>query len=551
MTSQVFYRKWRPQTLAEVAGQEHVTRTLLNALGTGRVAHAYLFCGPRGTGKTSTGRILAKAVNCMMNGKGEPCNSCDICRSVTEGRALDLIEIDAASNRGIDDIRELRERVRLAPNVARYKVYIIDEAHMLTPDASNALLKTLEEPPPHAIFILATTEPHKLLTTILSRCQRFDFRRLSHEAVVSKLAHICENEGISIERKGLSLIAKSVSGSLRDAENLLQQLLVYYGDTIDLHQVEEMLGVTSDFRVKELVQHMANRDVAGGLATINSVVDDGMDLVQYNRGLVEYLRSMLLASTGAEASLDLGAEDTAEVRRLAEGVPVSHILRALRLFGQIDFRSRDYSPLPLEMALVESMMTEEASGEPPKAPVRRGDSTAPRPRVAAIEEPAPAGKPEAPPETPVRPLEAPPATHEALAPAEPSAEPLDPELARIRAEWADFIDSLRGVGSSGNLDAYLRDACEPAEIEGDTLVVAFYYSFHKERVDDVKYRRMVEQRLAERLGKAMKIRCILRPHKKAVAKQKAIDNPVVRAAIEMGGRVTSVEEYPEATGGQE
>jgi len=551
MTSQVFYRKWRPQTLAEVAGQEHVTRTLLNALGTGRVAHAYLFCGPRGTGKTSTGRILAKAVNCMMNGKGEPCNSCDICRSVTEGRALDLIEIDAASNRGIDDIRELRERVRLAPNVARYKVYIIDEAHMLTPDASNALLKTLEEPPPHAIFILATTEPHKLLTTILSRCQRFDFRRLSHEAVVSKLAHICENEGISIERKGLSLIAKSVSGSLRDAENLLQQLLVYYGDTIDLHQVEEMLGVTSDFRVKELVQHMANRDVAGGLATINSVVDDGMDLVQYNRGLVEYLRSMLLASTGAEASLDLGAEDTAEVRRLAEGVPVSHILRALRLFGQIDFRSRDYSPLPLEMALVESMMTEEAGGEPPKAPVRRGDSTAPRPRVAAIEEPAPAGKPEAPPETPVRPLEAPPATHEALAPAEPSAEPLDPELARIRAEWADFIDSLRGVGSSGNLDAYLRDACEPAEIEGDTLVVAFYYSFHKERVDDVKYRRMVEQRLAERLGKAMKIRCILRPHKKAVAKQKAIDNPVVRAAIEMGGRITSVEEYPEATGGQE
>ncbi|MFQ5925243.1 MAG: DNA polymerase III subunit gamma/tau, partial [Dehalococcoidia bacterium] len=203
MTSQVFYRKWRPQTLSDVVGQEHVTQTLANALKTGRVAHAYLFCGPRGTGKTSTGRILAKAVNCLNAGQGEPCNACPLCQAITEGRALDVMEIDAASNRGIDEIRELRERVRFAPNMARYKVYIIDEVHMLTEPASNALLKTLEEPPPHVLFVLATTEPHKVLPTILSRCQRFDFRRIPQAAMVSRLTGICDREGIGIEPSSL------------------------------------------------------------------------------------------------------------------------------------------------------------------------------------------------------------------------------------------------------------------------------------------------------------------------------------------------------------
>ena len=196
MSSQVFYRKWRPQTLNDVVGQEPVTRTLLNALASGRVSHAYLFCGPRGTGKTSTGRILAKAVNCLENGHGEPCNECHICQAVTEGHSLDVIEVDAASNTGVDDIRSLREKVNFSPGEARYKVYIIDEVHMLSNNASNALLKTLEEPPPHVIFILATTESHKVLPTLLSRCQRFDFRRISLADVVTKLERICEKEGI-------------------------------------------------------------------------------------------------------------------------------------------------------------------------------------------------------------------------------------------------------------------------------------------------------------------------------------------------------------------
>ena len=364
MVSQVFYRKWRPQTLAEVVGQEPVTQTLLNALSSGRVSHAYLFCGPRGTGKTSTGRILAKAVNCLTDGKGEPCNTCAICQAVTEGKALDVVEIDAASNRGIDDIRDLREKVNYAPNQARYKVYIIDEVHMLTKEASNALLKTLEEPPPYIIFVLATTEAHKVLPTILSRCQRFDFRRLSQAVVASKLARICGAEGIHIELKALQLIARAATGSLRDAENLLEQLIAYYGSEIELEQVQATLGITGDWRVKELVKHIINNDVSAGMATIISVNSDGLDLRQFNRELVEYLRGLLLVKTGSDNAVDLTAEDLAALKDLAAKVPLAQILKAVKLFGQLELGLND-STLPLELALVDCVLS---SGEKKESP---------------------------------------------------------------------------------------------------------------------------------------------------------------------------------------
>ena len=533
MTSQVFYRKWRPQTLAEVVGQEHVTRTLRNALETGRVAHAYLFCGPRGTGKTSTGRILAKAINCLSNGKGEPCNACEMCQAITKGSALDIIEIDAASNRKIDDVRDLRERVRFAPATARYKVYIIDEVHMLTTEASNALLKTLEEPPPQTVFILATTEPHRMLPTILSRCQRFDFRKLSQGVVVSKLMRVCEEEGIAVEPQGLGLIARSVSGSLRDAENVLQQLVTYYGSKIDTHQVEDMLGVTSDSRVRELARHIVEKDISGGLATINSVVGDGIDLLQFNRGLVDYLRSMLWVKSGAAESAGIAPEDLAEVEGLTGRMSVDDLVQALKLFGEVDLRSKDYSSLPLELALVECILagsgddSHYGEGTVERKRERRPAKPPPSERVIPAEPPAAAHRSESVPELP-----------------SPAAGPQS-EIERVRSQWTEFVDTLRGVGSGGNVDAFLRSACEPEAVEGDTLVLAFYHTFHKDKIEDPKYCRMVEKKLGEKFVNPSKVRCVLRPK----AEQRPTDGHLVKAALEMGGRITSVIDDASMTGG--
>ena len=262
MASQSLYRKWRSQTFGDLIGQEPIVRTLKNALSNGNLAHAYLFTGPRGTGKTSTARLLAKTVNCAHPVDGEPCNKCQQCREITAGNSFNVIEIDAASNRGIDSIRDLREKVMMPPSTGKYKVYVLDEAHMLTNEAFNALLKTLEEPPGYAIFVLATTDVHKMLPTVLSRCQRFDFKRLTTRHIVEHLNFVAGQEHIKIERTAAELIARAAAGGMRDALSLLDQAIAYSGNEISMAQVQAMLGVADPRAVQKLISHVAQLDSA-------------------------------------------------------------------------------------------------------------------------------------------------------------------------------------------------------------------------------------------------------------------------------------------------
>jgi len=572
MVSQVFYRKWRPQTLAEVVGQEQVTQTLRNALTGGRVSHAYLFCGPRGTGKTSTGRILAKAVNCLTTeGKGEPCNTCAICQAVTEGRALDVIEIDAASNTGVDNIRDLRERVNYVPSQARYKVYIIDEVHMLSTSASNALLKTLEEPPPHVIFVLATTEIHKVLPTIMSRCQRFDFRRISQKDSVSRLTHICNAEGIKIKPEALKLIARSASGSLRDAENILEQLATYYGSNIKLNQIQALLGITGDARARELVKHIINNDVAAGITTINSVNTDGLDLKQFNQELVTYLRDLLLVKAGSDEAVSLTPEDLAELKELAAKASLPQILRAVKLFGQIDFGMDSYSTLPVELALVDCILPAEEEkkttprqtvAEPPSPAEKAAPAAAPSSPVEPVPEPIKATPPKstAPAHPPVLPRAAaktvvpesraappmpkkvprtmplePPVTSAPQAPKMVKLAPPQPgsELEQMRLNWKQIIAQAPEDTRRTPAVAILRSAgVKPVAFENDTAVLAFKYPYHMEKIEETENQKVVERIISNFLGRACHVRCIYTPE----------DNRLVREAQKIGAQIINVEE---------
>jgi len=545
MTNQVLYRKWRPQKLADVVGQESVTQTLQRAVATDRISHAYLLCGPRGTGKTSTARILAKAVNCKSPIDGEPDNECHACVSISEGRALDLIEIDAASNRGIDDIRSLSDKINFAPNEFRYKVYIIDEVHMLTEQAFNALLKTLEEPPDHAIFILATTEAHKVPLTIISRCQRYDFRRIPLSAMSQKLAELCGAEGVEATEEALEILARSATGSLRDAENLLEQAVVSYGSPLQGDQIRDMLGLGGDAEALKLARHVVAKTVGEGLSTITEVSNSGADLRQLQRSVTEFLRSVMLIKSGSTDELGYSEEVTTQLRAAASGSELSHLLRAIKAFSSADMRHDSSSPLPLELALVESSLAPEPVSQ--QAPARQTQAAAPARQQQPPRSAAPnsnqnysgASRQTQQRQPDNRPASRPP-------PRRDMSEPLpeDP-AARLEVQWPEILRALRNTGSRFKLGPVLRST-RGVSLDGSRIVAPFTHESHFERfkgeMDNPGVKREVSAIINQAMGADYEIVGQLSTENNGPTRKQANQSHLVRAAQLMGARIVEQRE---------
>ena len=355
MPYEVLARKWRPQVFEDVIGQEHITQTLVNAILTGRLAHAYIFGGPRGVGKTSVARIFAKAINCTRGEPGIPCNQCRSCREITAGNSIDVQEIDGASNRGIDEIRELRENAKYMPSASQYRIYIIDEVHMLTLPAFNALLKTLEEPPPHVKFIFATTESHKVPITILSRCQRFDFKRIPLPKIVAYLEKIARHEDVDIGTTGLSMIAREAEGSMRDAESLLDQVISFAGQSIEDSQVPEILGIIDRGLIFESSSAVIEGSSPRCLAVVEKVYNQGYDIKEFYRALMAQFRNLVVSLIAPEEQLiDMSESDRDEIRRQAEmaGEEKLQVVLNFLIAREDGLRFTTYPRLVLETTMI-------------------------------------------------------------------------------------------------------------------------------------------------------------------------------------------------------
>ncbi len=568
MAYQVLARKWRPQTFDAVVGQEPITRTLKNALAAARIAHAYLFAGPRGVGKTTTARLLAKALLCSARTGPEPCGACPACRELAAGTLVDVIEIDAASNRRIDDIRTLRENVRYAPARGRYKVYIIDEVHQLTADAFDALLKTLEEPPAHVVFILATTHPQEVPLTILSRCQRFDFKPIPPELLSATVERILREEKVEFDRAALPLLVRSAEGSLRDALSLLDTALAYGGGRLDADSLAHLLGASAPAQVRAFVAALVTRDGASALEAIDSAARAGEDLALLCRETVEGLRRLLLLKVAPRlAPADLTAAETEELRSQAAQLSEEELLYLLKVFVEAEGEVRR-SPHPrveLELAAVkvtrrpflaaiESVLARVEEAEerlrelaflgapaPPAAPGPVQESLLPPEPGPRVPPPAPGRSPAGAPAPPSS--TGGPARQSASQPAKPEASGAGAAAQGLDAGWRQVVEDV--LRRKPSLGAVLSQSTPVALAEGTLTIGMVGNHFHKELLTDRANHELVTQSVQRHIPGASRIEITMG----AAEGSGAQGHPAVQAALSVfPGEVVAVRARTEEGG---
>jgi len=512
--TQALYRKWRPQQWDEIVGQEHIVQTLTNAIRADRVGHAYLFAGPRGTGKTTVARIIAKAVNCLNEDLAlRPCNQCECCLAVNENRFLDLIEIDAASNTSVDDVRDLRDKINFSPSQGRYKIYIIDEVHMLSTAAFNALLKTLEEPPPHAIFVLATTEIHKIPATVLSRCQRHEFRRIPVDEIVGQLKYIAKEEKIKVDDDALALIARQSAGGMRDAISLLDQL-ASTGDKIDLALTQTVLGTATSQTVLDLIESIAKNQSASALDGLHRALDSGADPRSLARQVVEYLRDIMLLQMGNSDQIEATSDIKETMEKHAGAFSSQDVLRMIKAFNaaSVDTRGGWQPGLSLELAVVEALETPaKKPAVESKVPVKEKKKTSDKkqsPKSESSPEPARSEK---------RPEKGGPAV----------------TLSAVLNVWREVRSIVKPEHPS--LDGLLN-SCKPLEIRDGELILGFASDVLVEKMEKPGQIDATKKAIAEVLGAELDIRCVVTS---ATGKLPPDVNPdgMVATALQNGGEL--------------
>ncbi|MDD3480649.1 MAG: DNA polymerase III subunit gamma/tau [Patescibacteria group bacterium] len=460
------YRKYRPENFDQVIGQDQIIKVLKNAILESKLSHAYIFSGPRGTGKTSIARILAKTVNCEKRTSYNPCGKCVTCKNIKEGQTMDLLEIDAASNRGIDEIRDLREKVKFAPSDSKYKVFIIDEVHMLTKEAFNALLKTLEEPPEHAIFILATTEINKVPSTIISRCQRHDFRRIKLNDIVSALSDITKKEGINIGDDALEIIAEAAEGGLRDALSILDQIASLGLKKITTQDVEETLGLTPHRVVVDFLSGQLAHDTKKSLKIIENLSRDGSDLIIFTKTLEDVLTKLVTIKVVGADQVEGTKEQVEELEKIASGSDVLEMMAVAERIAdtQKNFRSGVDPGFALSLLAISGGDVPIAKVEPEPKSVKAEEVAAPSPKVGAKKKDK-----------------------------------------RTNGQWQHVLMEIKSKNNT--LHAFMRVATP--EFEGKELMLCFPYKFHKERIEETKNKKVIEEIVAKVYGEAYTIVCTL------------------------------------------